>query len=172
MAILALSLEGLSSHHRVLEGVHLIIDRALPHGGWNYGNKSVFRTELRPQPGPTGLALLALATRGDGLRPPCVDPAIGYLEKTLPEVDSPCSLGWGVLGMRAWDAAPAGCGGWLRRSLERHAGRPDAACGLGLLLLAAAEHGPRLLGTRAGTAVSSEAKQNSTEMNPCGDTGR
>ena len=41
----------------------MIIDRALPHGGWNYGNKVVFGHELRPQPGPTGMALLALATR-------------------------------------------------------------------------------------------------------------
>jgi hypothetical protein len=172
MAILGLSLEGLHGHPRVLEGVRLIVDRALPHGGWNYGNKSVFRTELRPQPGPTGLALLALATRGDDLRPPVVDPALGYLKKTLPEVDSPCSLGWGVLGMRAWDAAPAGSGDWLRRSFERHSGRPDTACGLGLLLLAAVEQGPGLLGARAGAAVSSEANRGSMETDLSGGIGR
>jgi hypothetical protein len=172
MAIQALSQEGLQGHPRVLEGVRLIIDRALPHGGWNYGNKSVFGTELRPQPGPTGLALLALATRGDGTRPRCVDPAIGYLERTLPEVDSPSSLGWGVLGMRAWDAAPAGSGDWLRRSWERHSGRLDVACGLGLILLAAAEHGPEYLGARARATVSREANGGSMVKHLSGGIGR
>src|SRR5262249_9989037 len=61
LAILALGREGLAAHARVAEGVRLLYDRALPHGGWNYGNRSVFGRELRPQPGPTGLALLALA---------------------------------------------------------------------------------------------------------------
>ena len=64
MAILALCRVGLAGHPRVKAGVELILDRALDSGGWNYGNKSVFGTELRPQPGPTGLALLALAAVG------------------------------------------------------------------------------------------------------------
>jgi hypothetical protein len=172
MAVLALSLDGLSGHARVVEGVRLIVDRALPHGGWNYGNKSVFRTELRPHPGPTGLALLALAARGERPRPPCVDWALAYLERTLPEIDSPCSLGWGVLGMRAWGAASATRDGWLGRSWARHSGRPDAACGLGLLLLAAAEHGPGVLGARAGVAASPEANRSFSSEDLPGGIGR
>src|SRR5512135_1759371 len=64
MAILALGREGYEDHPRVLAGLGLIRDRAIPSGGWNYGNKAVFGHTLRPQPGPTGLALLALARRG------------------------------------------------------------------------------------------------------------
>ena len=68
LAILALCRLGLAGHPRVKAGVELILDRALDSGGWNYGNKSVFGTELRPQPGPTGLALLALAAGRSGRR--------------------------------------------------------------------------------------------------------
>ena len=89
MAVMALTREGLGAHPRVEEGSRLILDRALPHGGWNYGNKRVFGQELRPQPGPTGLALVALATRKHEYRPRSVDPAIDYLIRTLPEVRAP-----------------------------------------------------------------------------------
>ena len=149
MAVTALAAEGLGAHPRVEEGSRLILDRALPHGGWNYGNRRVFGQELRPHPGPTGLALLALAALRHEIRPRSVDQAIGYLIRTLPEVRAPVSLGWGVLGLRAWDAAPAESNQWLVRSHAAHTGRNDAACGLGLLLLAAAGHGPELVGARA-----------------------
>ena len=61
LAILALRREGRGDHPRVREGVRLIADRAIVDGGWNYGNKAAFGHALRPQPAPTGLALLALA---------------------------------------------------------------------------------------------------------------
>ena len=63
MAILALDREGLGNHPRVAEGIRVVLNRALAQGGWNYGNTSVFGRQLRPQPGPTGLALLALAAQ-------------------------------------------------------------------------------------------------------------
>jgi hypothetical protein len=172
LAVLALSGEGLKDEQRVREGYRLIVDRALPHGGWNYGNKSVFGRELRPHPGPTGLALLALATRGSQVRPSVVDPAIEYLTSTLPELLSPISLGFGLLGLRAWHAAPADSAGWLRRAHARHAGRLDAACGLGLLLLAAVEHGPAMLGVRAGESGQAEASHYPTDKEETGDSGR
>jgi len=136
MAILALDREGQGNHPRVAEGMRVVLNRALAQGGWNYGNTSVFGRQLRPQPGPTGLALLALAARAHKVRPRSVDPAIAYLRRTLPEVRAPISLGWGLLGLRAWNACPAEAADWLRESYSLHAGRRDVTTGLSLLLLA------------------------------------
>jgi hypothetical protein len=136
MAILALDREGLAYHPRVTEGIRVVLNRALSQGGWNYGNTSVFGRQLRPQPGPTGLALLALAAQASKLRPRSVDPAIAYLLRTLPDVRAPISLAWGVLGLRAWNASPAAAADWLSESYSLYTGRRDVTTGLSLLLLA------------------------------------
>ena len=60
-AICALRAKGLAEHARVREGVKILLDRALPDGGWNYGNSRVFDNTLRPFPATTGVALVALA---------------------------------------------------------------------------------------------------------------
>jgi hypothetical protein len=163
LAVLALGRECWREHPRVAEGIALITDRALPHGGWNYGNKSVFSHELRPQPGPTGLALLALATRRGKVRPRAVDRAIAYLRQTLVDVRAPISLAWGVLGLRAWDAAPPDTEKWLNRSYASFTGRRDSAVGLGLLLLASAEDAPAFFGARA---VSPDSPQRIGTLQP------
>ena len=49
------------AHPRVAQGLAMIRDRAIRTGGWNLGNPLVFDTVMRPLPGPTGLALLALS---------------------------------------------------------------------------------------------------------------
>jgi hypothetical protein len=141
-AVLALSRESLGAHPRVVEGLRLINDRALPHGGWNYGNKTVFERELRPQPGPTGLALLALAVRQDEGRPSVIDPAVAYLQRVLPITRAPISLGWGVLGLRAWNSTAPETDSMLSQSYASVTGRLDCALSLGLLLLAALDHAP------------------------------
>jgi hypothetical protein len=143
MAIVALCHEGLSSHTRVAAGIHLLLDRSLKRGGWNYGNSVVFGRELRPQPGPTGLALLALATRHQE-SPECRR-GIDYLRATLGEIRACVSLSWGVLGLRAWNACPRAADRWLAESYRRFGARRAQAAGLGLLLLAAAEPGLELL---------------------------
>ena len=143
MAILALRRMGLDEHPRVLEGMALVRDRAIPTGGWNYGNKAAFGHNLRPQPGPTGLALLALARQGR--RSGAVERAIAYLDATLPAVRAPASLAWGLLGLRAWDHAPNAAGRWLAEAFDRSNGRPDAAPRLAHLLLAAGDAALRLL---------------------------
>jgi hypothetical protein len=137
LAILALCRLGLTDHPRVKAGRQLIVDRAVGGGGWNYGNKSVFGTGLRPQPGPTGLALLALAAAGD--RSPAAARAVGYLVDALRSLRSPVSLGWGILGLRAHRALPPASDSWMQESHARCTGRPDAAMGLALLLLASSE---------------------------------
>ena len=139
MAILALGRERCRDHSRVRLGLSLIIDRAIPGGGWNYGNNIVFGQALRPQPGPTGIALLALADDGPRDRP-AVAPAIEYLRRTLPSTRAAASVGWGILGLKAHAACPPEAETWLAESYAHCTDRPDATVGLGLLLLAA---GPR-----------------------------
>jgi hypothetical protein len=143
LAILALCREGLGDHPRVRQGVRLILDRTIPSGGWNYGNRAIFGKTLRPQPGPTGLALLALAACGDST--PAVPAAIDYLRRTLPDLRAAASLGWGLLALRAYHACPAPAESWLAEAFDRCASRPDAAVGLAILLLAAGDGALRLL---------------------------
>ncbi len=137
LSILALMRDGLQSHRRISAGIELILNRSLEAGGWNYGNKSVFGAELRPQPGPTGLALLALASIGNDSS--AVSAALAYLRQTLGDLEAPVSLGWGVLGLRAYSSCPMEAARWLARSYARCTGKPDAAMGLALLLLASSE---------------------------------
>jgi hypothetical protein len=143
MAILALGREGYGDHRRVREGVRLICDRALPDGGWNYGNKAAFGTPLRPQPAPTGLALLALAQTEAPSS--AVERGIRYLLEILPNTRSPAAIGWGLLGLRIWKRAPAEGSAWLAEAYRQAAGRPDAAPRLSLLLLAGGDASLALL---------------------------
>lgn len=101
LSILALVKEGQASHPRVEEAVRLVEDRALSSGGWNHGNTVVFGTELRAQPGPTGLALLALASV-KARRSEAIERGSEYLIQSLPKIASPRALGWGILGLSAW----------------------------------------------------------------------
>jgi hypothetical protein len=144
LAILALCREGRRSQPRVEEGLKLLRDRALPSGGWNYGNTTVFGAELRPQPGPTGLALLALAATGT--RAPCVERGLAYLEKTLPALRAPQSLGLGLLGLRAHGRDPATVRAAFEAALAATAAAPDAAVQAAYLLLGAGGRSLELLG--------------------------
>ena len=139
LAVLALRKEGAGNNTRVLEGLKLIRDRAIPGGGWNYGNKAAFGTALRPQPAPTGLALLALAD-SEGERTQIVSEAIRYLRAILPKTRSPFALGWGLLGLAAWNDRPTEANTWLAESFDQVTGRSDAPIRLALLLLAAGSH--------------------------------
>jgi len=136
MAIWALCNEGCHNHPRVAAGLRLILDRAIPGGGWNYGNTVVFGHVLRPHPGPTGIALMALAAAGAGDRP-AVAPALDYLRRTLPTIRAAASLGWGVLGLKAHGVCPPEADAWLAEAYGHCTGRPDAIVGLGVLLLSA-----------------------------------
>jgi hypothetical protein len=66
-----------------------------------------------------------------------VDRAIRSLTATLPGVLAASSLGWGLLGLRAWGVEPEGAERWLAEAYRHALGRPDAAPRLALLLLAA-----------------------------------
>jgi hypothetical protein len=137
LAIIALCQAGLAGQRRAQAGVELILDRALEAGGWNYGNTTVFGTDLRPQPGPTGLALLALAAAG--ARSQVVARGLTYLRALARDLRAPISLGWGILGLRAHDALPEEAEVWLAQACSRCIGKVDATVGLALLLLASSE---------------------------------
>jgi hypothetical protein len=142
-AVLALRRDGRADHPRVREGLRLIRDRAIADGGWNYGNNSVFGRALRPQPGPTGLALLALA----GVDGPteAAARALRYLQAVLPGTRAAESLCWGVLALRAWGCRPEAADGWLAGACDQALRRPDPAPRLAYLLLAAGDHALELL---------------------------
>jgi hypothetical protein len=76
---------------RIADGRRLLRDRQCEDGGWNYGNPSMFGTELAAQAAPTGWALLALE-RGD----PAVAAGLRSLESAKAE-PSTLALGLAVL---------------------------------------------------------------------------
>ncbi len=135
-SILALRASGRGEHPRVREAVRLLLDRALSDGGWNYGNTRVIDHVLRAFPAPSGVALAALCGEPADRR---ITSAVGFLSRELRRVRSPFSLGWGVIGLAAWDALPTGWEDWLAESAARAIqGRPNYL-EQALLLLAGAD---------------------------------
>jgi len=138
LSVMALRRAGLTKHPRTQEGIQLILDRTIPGGGWNYGNKKMFGKDLRPQPATTGLVLMALAELDiycEG-----IDRACSYLSETLRLVRSPMSLCWGILGLGAWNWKSSGCEPWLQESFQRLQGFGPATAELAYLILAASRH--------------------------------
>ena len=82
----------------------MILDRQLPHGGWNYGNTLVFGRELPPMPESTGAALAGLAGQVDRR---AVARSLDYLRGEVDRFRTPISLGWSLLGLAAWDLWPS-----------------------------------------------------------------
>lgn len=151
LALLVLGREGRRDAPRAREGLRLLRDREIATGGWNYGNPAAFGTSLRPLPAPTGLALLALACLGG--KPRGVKRALDYLGPALASTRAGVSLGWGILGLRAWKAAPEASGSWLADAYTRAESRAsDETVPLALLLLAAGPQSLDVLGInpRAG----------------------
>ena len=99
-----------ASRPRVDEGVRLLLDRAVPSGGWNYGNPQALGNGLRAFTDTTGIALCALA---GGLATQAISGAIEFLSAELPRVRAPLSLSWGLMGLRAWNVAPSDTEKWL-----------------------------------------------------------
>ena len=135
LALIALRSAGQANHPRCQEGLELILDRALPSGGWNYGNAVVFGKELRPQPASTGLALTALA--GLVTQNPSISRALDYLKATFPNTRAAQSLGWGLIGLTAWGRRPEQADSWLNEACQANLSRSDAAMRLAMLLIAA-----------------------------------
>ena len=101
LAMMALKIAGFGDHERVKEATHLLLDRQLPQGGWNYGNAVVFGQELRPMPLSTGIVLNALK---DQTSLATVQRSLTYLQSRVVGLPTPRSLGWSLLGLGAWRA--------------------------------------------------------------------
>ncbi len=118
MAIFALQVARLGAHARVKEGQAMILNRQLPHGGWNYGNTSVFGQELHPLPECTGIALQALA---NDINIQDVESSLDYLLKKISTLHTPISLGWALLGLGAWGLRPSQSEELILKSLDLQA---------------------------------------------------
>jgi len=103
LAILALRACGYDANNRVKEAVKMILDRQLPSGGWNYGNKTVFNKELKPIPECTGVALSALKGLTERAS---VELSTNYLRKEIGKLRTPLALSWTIFGLSAWSNRP------------------------------------------------------------------
>jgi hypothetical protein len=134
LAMLALKIAGYGGHQRVQEATRLLLDRQLPHGGWNYGNAMVFEQELRPMPLSTGLVLNALK---DQTSQATIQRSLTYLHSRVVSLPTPRSLGWSLLGLGAWRARPESSPNLIDACLknqDRYGGYDTAS--LSLLLVA------------------------------------
>lgn len=83
---------------RTIESRTLLLDRAVPTGGWNYGNPAVFNTTLEADPLTTSFVILALLD--DPARKPVTDAAT-FLKSQVDRLPSPLTLAWSALALRA-----------------------------------------------------------------------
>jgi hypothetical protein len=104
LGVIALTATGHEQHDRVREAIRMMLDRQLPHGGWNAGNTLAFGKELHPNPEGTGAALTGLAGVVGQEK---VARSIAYLQGEVDRLGTPISLGWGLLGLAAWDLWPS-----------------------------------------------------------------
>jgi len=116
LAMIALRVTGCGGDKRIAEGVRLLLDRQLSRGGWNYGNTTVFGTELAALPESTGLALAALPRLADKQD---VSRSIARLKDTIKTLTTPFSLGWAILGLSAWGERPRDANALIDRCLKR-----------------------------------------------------
>jgi hypothetical protein len=104
LCLMALRAAGYGGHARASEAVRMILDRQLPHGGWNSGNTLIFGRELHPNPEGTGSALCALVGQVDRQT---VTRSLNYLTDEVERLRTPISLGWSLIGLAAWGRWPA-----------------------------------------------------------------
>lgn len=140
LCVLALQLTGNDRQGRVMEAVKMLKGRRVPEGGWNYGSTVVYGTDLLPLPETTGVALDTL--RGHVSRD-WASSSLAYLQRAVSRIRTPISVGWGLLGLSAWNARPPEGDDWIRQTLARQQTLGAFATDqLALLLVAAqARHG-------------------------------
>lgn len=109
----------------------MLLDRACPGGGWNYGNSRVLGEDLWPYPDTTALTLIALRDRPTGETAEGLQALRGMLEAN----DSPLALS---LGMLAFDMYGRDAGNLRERLIESivEMGPPGDARALAFTLIA------------------------------------
>jgi hypothetical protein len=116
MALLALNITGHSGHPRFRDGLDMLMNRQLPHGGWNYGNTLVYGKELHPFVDTTGIACTVLAGH---IAKEQVSGSIRYLQAEAESSRTPLSLAWALFGLGAWGEFPdKGCT-WIEETLKK-----------------------------------------------------
>ena len=118
LCMLALEMTGNSRHPRFGEAARMLMDRQLPHGGWNYGNTLVYGKELFPFKETTGIALAAL---GGHVELKDVERSLLYLREEIKDCRTPLSLGWALFGLGAWGERPREASAWIEESLREQA---------------------------------------------------
>jgi hypothetical protein len=118
LGMIALKVTGHSNHPRLAEATRLLLNRKLPHGGWNYGNTIVFHKELRPMPENTGMALAALQSLTVRSN---LELSLDYLKVAVRNLRTPIALSWGILGLGAWGERPLAATTWLSECWGRQA---------------------------------------------------
>ncbi|MGZ8492325.1 MAG: hypothetical protein ACXWZS_09000 [Gemmatirosa sp.] len=101
VALLALRAAGARdafARERIALGTRLLIDRAAPGGGWNYGNTRVLGQDVAPYPDTTAWALLALRGTTDA---PVVRAGLTRLPALLAATRSSLGHALAVLALRA-----------------------------------------------------------------------
>jgi hypothetical protein len=118
LSVITLKICGIAGHPRIAEGIHMILNRQLPAGGWNYGNTIVFKSVLRPIPECTGFALSALQ---GFVSDDQVAGSLSYLKNQAETLRTPLSLSWALLGLGAWLQRPPESGTWIVETLQKQA---------------------------------------------------
>ena len=118
LGVIALKAAGHGQHDRVRQATEMMLDRQLAHGGWNYGNTTVFGRELHPMPESTGAALAGLVGQAEQ---GTVARSLDYLQGEVDRLRTPVSLGWVLLGLAAWDLWPSNGAALVERCLANQA---------------------------------------------------
>jgi hypothetical protein len=134
MGLLALKAVGHAAHPRSREAVRLLLDRMVPTGGWNQGNKIILNRVLRPHIEPTGLALASLF--GELESPEPIGMSLGYLRTAISRPVAPASLSYGLIGLAAHGRSLPEADRWLAAACARTLQREASPYHLALLALA------------------------------------
>jgi hypothetical protein len=132
--VLALKAVGKKDHPRTRQGVAMLVDRLLPHGGCNYGNTIVLGQELRPHVQPTGLALAALAD--ENIADPRIQKSLDWLADAVSPQTTTASLCFGLFGLAAHDRLPENSPRFLQAAYHRTVARDASPYKLALLAIA------------------------------------
>ena len=93
---------------RIQEGEGYLMDRRCPDGGWNYGNKRVYHTDMVSFPETTALALIGLQGRASAELKPSLDRALAHAKSTK----SAMARAWLAIALRLhgvpWETRLAG----------------------------------------------------------------
>jgi hypothetical protein len=101
--VLALLRAGVpAAAKRIRSGIDLILDRAVPSGGWNFGNPYSSSFELEASVMSTALALSALGAAGISEDRPEVRAGLRFLTRALERDVSTASLAWLLLAMKGY----------------------------------------------------------------------